>query len=424
MTSHHFNQRKLLLCLLMVLCAGGLAGCDNPLSFLADLLTGESAKWRDLAQVQAQGAVRAIPGERYLQIIDAVNGTNDVKKKEAQEFLRRLGNLDNNATIRWVGTATFSFDPAKELHANVFWGFSDSKEQVQFFMRNAYDAKQAVVSTGYRNQTMDELNAQIDSGVDTFLTTLQGTNPGGIMVSPGGTPGSFAYSPPTYIPMWYNSLSPNTSYVVAAPPIPDSMMTREKVLASAKATKDAAATTMKSLLKAQYAKMEIPVGSTTLSIPWHPEEAKSLFFILIPDEDWQKHKNDSPHLSIQVTLHKEGDLKATYPGTGSFEVPLAEFDGSDSREPVPVRFGGGKVRWAVVDPTRSSASLPDLAPDKMQNMQHLLTLVNQINAGTSVAPRISWGRILARISVLIVVLVGLLAFGYWFFKMRKVRRRR
>jgi len=145
--------------------------------------------------------------------------------------------------------------------------------------------------------------------------------------------------------------------------------------------------------------------------------------ILIPEEDWQKHRNDL-NLSIQVTLHKEGDLNATYPGTGSFTVPLAQFDGPDSRDPDRVRFGGGKVRWAVVDPTRSSASLPDLAPDKMQNMQHLLTLVNQINAGTSVAPTKTIGFILARISVLIVVMFGLAAAAFWFFKMRGAGARR
>jgi hypothetical protein len=412
------TRTRLLLVLSIVLCAGGLAGCENPLDYIANVLTGESSKWRDLAQVQAQGAIRAIPGERYLQIIDAVNGPDGPKKDEAKEFLRRLGNLDNNAAIRWVGTATFSFDPAKELHANVFWGFSDSQAQVEYFMRNAYDAKQAVASTGYRNQTMDELNAQIDSGVDTLLSQLQGT-PGQGSVVTGQTSLGLLITP--YV-TWDSSLMPGTQFGGGFSTAADTEKKKQDVLARAKATKDAAAATMKSLLKTQYAKMEIPVGSTTLSVPWHPEEAKSLFFILIPDEDWQKHKNDHP-LSIQVTLHKEGDIKATYPGTGSFEVPLAEFDGPDSREPVRVRFGGGKVRWAVVDPTRSSASLPDLAPDKLQNMQHLLTLVNQINAGTSVASRTSGAYIFVRTGVLMVVVLALLAFGYWFFKMRKVKGR-
>jgi hypothetical protein len=417
MTFNYATEKRLVQCLLIVLCSAVMFGCDNPLDYIADKLTGESAKWRDLAQVQAQGAIRAIPGERYLQIIDAVNGTDPVKQKEAQEFLKRLGHLDNDATIKWVGTATFSFDPAKELHANAFWGFSDSKAQVEYFMRNAFDAKQAVVSTGYRNQTMDELNAQIDSGVDTLLNQLQGAPTAQSMttgqVGMGGNPVIVSYL------AWDGSLTPSTPF--------GPILTKQQVLDRAKAAKDEAAASLKQLLKAQYAKMEIPVGSTTLSIPWHPEEAKSLFFVLIPDEDWQNHKNDS-HLSIQVTLHKEGDLHATFPGTGSFEVPLGEFEGPDSREPVPVRFSGGKkVRWAVVDPTRSSASLPDLTPDKVQNMEYLLTLVNQVNAGTSVNARTSGAYIFVRTGLLIIAvlaLLALLAFGYWFFKIRKVRGRR
>jgi len=387
-----------------------MSGCDNPLDYIANKLTGESEKWRELAQVQAQGAIRAVPGERYLQIIDDLYGNDDDKRTKAQQFLTRLGNLDKNATINWVGTALFSFDEKNKMHADAFWGFSDSRAQVEFFVQNEYSGKHEVASTGYRDYTMDELNAQIDSGVDTLLSQLQGNTTTEHQMTVNTM---FA---PSFL-TWDNSLTPTTPYLTL-------QNQKQQVLDKANAAKNAAAASLKTLLKAQYAKKEIPVGSTTLSIPWHPEEAKNLFFILIPEEDWEKHKNDA-HLSIEVKLHKQGDPDTTYQNTFSFPVNLNQFNAPQGREPVEVRFGGGKVRWAVVDPTHSSASLPDLAPDKIQNMKHLLELVNQINAGTASVgvPQRNRAHAVAWIMfVITVLLLGVIAF--LLFKLQSKTRRR
>jgi hypothetical protein len=155
-------------------CANLLAGCDNPLDVFRDVFTSESGKWRELAQLQAQGAIRAIPGERYLQIIDEVNGTDEVKKKEAQEFLLRLGHMDRDPNTNWNATVTFGFDEKTKLRADGFWAFSDSRAQVEYFTRNAFNPPD-IVSTAYRMQSVDELNSSIDAQVDSFLTTLQGS---------------------------------------------------------------------------------------------------------------------------------------------------------------------------------------------------------------------------------------------------------
>jgi hypothetical protein len=419
MIFNHGVEKRVALCLLLLLCSVAMIGCENPLDYIANKLTGESAKWRELAQVQAQGAIRAIPGERYLQIIDDLNGTDEKKRTEAQQFLTRLGNLDKNATIAWTGTALFSYDEKNKMHADAFWGFSDSRAQVEYFVQNAYSGKHEVASTGYRDYTMDELNGQIDSGVDALLNQLQG-NP---------TPQSMATGQQfmgnnvtlNYL-TWDNSLTPGTPF--GPVPLNPNLSTKQQVLDRAKGVKDAAAASLKQLLKAQYAKKEIPVGSTTLSILWHPEEAKNLFFILIPEDDWEKHKNDA-HLSIEVKLHKQGEPDTTYQNTFSFPVNLNQFNAPQGREPVDLRFGGGRVRWAVVDPTHSSASLPDLAPDKIQNMKHLLELVNQINAGTASvgAPQRNKAHAVAWIMfVITVLLLGIIAF--LLFKLQSKTRRR
>ena len=347
-----------------------MVGCDNPLEFLRDMFTSESGKWRELAQIQAQGAIRAVPGERYLEIIDAVNGTDEVKKKEAQEFLLRLGHLDRDPNTDWNATVTFDFNEKVKLHADGFWAFSDSRAQVEYFVQNAFNPPD-IVSTGYRMQTMNELDSEIDVQVETLLSTLQGMPSNSSTFGPptqNGAPG------PTMI-TWPTSLTPT----VFNDPL-QSILTpgRNPPLEMAKATRDSAAKTLKSLFKAQYEKKEVPVGSTTLTIPWHPEEGKNLFFILIPDADWIAHQGDKD-LSVEVVLHKDSNLSDTFQKTSSFRVNLAQFR---EREPVKLRFGAGQVRWAVVDPTHTSATIPDLSPDKIKNMENLLHLVNSINQGT------------------------------------------
>jgi hypothetical protein len=138
---------------------------------------------------------------------------------------------------------------------------------------------------------------------------------------------------------------------------------------SASTVRNSAATILKSVLKAQYARKEIPVGAKTLTIPWHPEEGKNLFFILIPETYWQAHKDewfahedDSP-ASIEVTLHKEADINDTFQKTYPFRVDIERFR---DNEPVALRHGRGNVRWAVVDPTHTSATIPDLLRTRLR----------------------------------------------------------
>lgn len=76
-------------------------------------LEDESAKWRGIAQVTAESAIRAVPGERYMRLIDDLNGDDVDKRQKAQNFLKRLGVSD--PTIEWEATVYFGFNEAKPL---------------------------------------------------------------------------------------------------------------------------------------------------------------------------------------------------------------------------------------------------------------------------------------------------------------------
>jgi hypothetical protein len=408
------SQKTVMLLIILVLCSTMLSGCDA-LDALKDLLTNESGKWRELAQVQAQGAIRAVPGERYLELIDAVHGTDEKKKTEAQQFLLRLSQLDRDPNTVWEATVTFTFDEKNPLRADGFWGFSDSRAQVEYFVQNAFNPVKRA-STGSRLQTMDELNSEIDTQVDGLLNTLQG-EPAISQTLQAGNNVNFTATLTT----WPSSLTPT---VVNPYGFGAGTSNGSEAKANAKKTRDDAARILKKLFKAQYGSKEIPVGATTLAIEWHPTEAKNMFFVLIPESDWLAHKNDK-EFAVEVVMHKQGDLSQTFQKTLPFSVGLEQFA---NREPVELKFAKGKVRWAVIDPTHTSATIPDLSPEKIKNMENLLHLVNAVNEGTgnsgvAVVPhRRSLAAVLmipATIFVLLLAVIGVLIF-----ELRKARRSR
>jgi hypothetical protein len=60
----------------------------------------------------SQGAIKAVPGERYLEIIDDLNGPDAEKKKRAQDFLKSLAHVD--LSVEYEATIWFQNIPPNE----------------------------------------------------------------------------------------------------------------------------------------------------------------------------------------------------------------------------------------------------------------------------------------------------------------------
>src|SRR5260221_9923790 len=88
--------KSLVLVLAPVLLAFTLSGCDP---FNINGVVEESKQWRAVAETQTQVLVRAVPGERYLQLIDDLNSGDSNKEKRAQAFLKQLGHFD--PSVNW-----------------------------------------------------------------------------------------------------------------------------------------------------------------------------------------------------------------------------------------------------------------------------------------------------------------------------------
>jgi hypothetical protein len=328
-----------------------LTGCDP---FGIGELKEESKHWRELAQIQSQAAIRAVPGERYLQLIDDLNSGDPQRVTKAQSFLTQLGHFDPR--IDWNATVSFGFDEKAPLRADAFFGFSPTRAQVEYFARYAFNPT-LVANNIALPQTDGELNAKINSGIDSLLVHMTG--------SPKSTPSNM-----TVDLSWPDSILPTAS---GFPALVDPR------IAAARGHQKAVADILKELLKAQYAQKTIPVGGTVLTLPWYPTEAKNMLFVLIPEDDWNKHKADT-NLKIQALLHKAGDVGSSYSQTRPISIDSAQFE---KNEPVDRPQGLGRVRWAVVDPTHSSISIPDLSPDKIKSLEQLLVQLNQLDKPTS-----------------------------------------
>ena len=93
---------------------------------------GESAKWRDLAErykialedltkraeAVSYAAIKAIPGERYNQLIDDVHGTDPKKKEAALLFIKSLFGVD--AEHEYTAYATFMTPAGAKIRADLF----------------------------------------------------------------------------------------------------------------------------------------------------------------------------------------------------------------------------------------------------------------------------------------------------------------
>jgi hypothetical protein len=325
------------------------SGCGD-----VDKVVEESKQWRAVAETQTQVLVRAVPGERYLQLIDDLNSGDPAKVTRAQAFLKQLGHFD--PAVNWEATIAFGFDEQKPMHSDAFFAFSPSKTQIEYFVQNALNPR-SVTSSIELPQTATQLNQTIDSGVDQLMGWLAG--PGKIEPSQSFGPSSILWWPESFTPTTVSATGP-----IAA--------TLKK---SAEDRQNAIRVKLKELLKAQYEKKSIPAGGTAITLPWFPTDGKNFLFVAIPESDWNQHKGDA-NFKVAVLLHKEGDATQSYLKTNEMIVDPALFE---ANPPVDRPAGLGKVRWAVIDPTHASASVPNVDPKQIDQVEKLLNQVIELN---------------------------------------------
>ena len=368
----HKNVTFCSLCL--PLAAIFLTGCfTDDLNERLKALEKQSDQWRQLAKTTSEMAIRAVPGERYLQLIDDLNNTkNPEKRQAAQEFLKSLGHFDPAAS--YVVSVAYGFDDSSPLHSDIFLAFDGQREHVVYYAPNFHE-DQSVTSGIPLPNTRQDIDKTVDEKVDQIVQAMTG-DPRFINLPPGTNLTNTAL-PELQALDWPGSLTPN--FFVSGSPNVNQAITLFQQLNSAKIAAQARQNQVRQLLKeaikAQYAPKSLPVGSAVLTRQWIPASSQDYVFVLIPEEDFQKHKNDK-NFKVSAVLHKEGDLSATFNYTNPISFTKAAFEGN---EPVERPFNQGKVRWAARNITGGAMVLPQDV-ERIKQWRMALAEINKLDS--------------------------------------------
>jgi hypothetical protein len=138
---------------------------DKAVSDLGKAETDLNARIDDTQKTIAnigQGAVRAVPGERYLQLIDDLFSGDDAKKKKAQDLLRNLAGIDASMPL----AATVYFDnlaPGDQLEAACFRASTPTFEEISVRLASGNNIDRQTLNgsaTGYQSVAFARQNLQ------------------------------------------------------------------------------------------------------------------------------------------------------------------------------------------------------------------------------------------------------------------------
>jgi hypothetical protein len=342
-----------------------LSGCGK----ITDLLRDESKAWRDdmnrqleetrkMAKSAADTAIRAVPGERWLQIIDDLNGADEGRRAAAQSFLKDVARIDVGA--KYEVSVWFEFDDKKSpMRADLFRAGSQSPDEVATYLQTGSDNLTRFTTTNITQRTGQMVRAQIRTKIDEALKGLVGDSSISDSIQMAGLEmrvnASLNWSD--------QKLHPRLLLTGNVPLNPGQAEERKKQLRSqietqylrpAEAERGRLANLLTDAVLAPYKDMPLPMGPQRLYKPWNPPLAADPFlFVLLKKEDWQKAKP-----KVFALIHKEGDSTQSFEKSRIYEFAPTQFidGGKDSH--------GEEIVWAMHDMTSSGITSDMVASTK------------------------------------------------------------
>ncbi|MCI5043273.1 MAG: hypothetical protein MRY72_01125 [Aquisalinus sp.] len=328
----------------------------------------ESQEWREQVELEmeelrkvANAAIRAVPGERYLQIIDALHGPDPEKAEEARNFLRSLGNLDPETT--YVASVWFGLESELEIRADIFRASSPSRIHVeQKIASRGLNLTQSIKNSLERPKSETEIRANIRRELKSALLSLSN------QYSKINYPRNFADSQ-TALTIELSQSSPflppsiNSGIIAIngeGTQLFRGRYDRNNISRNFDIQKRRQADDIKFNNAVQHLENAIltisqndfaNLGRTELSIPWSAFDSKQFLFVVIPEKDWIEHKDK---LRIKALVHKVNEPKNGINLQRPYEFEVGDFD-PELNEPIDHWIpGAGKLVWAVHEMTGDS----------------------------------------------------------------------
>lgn len=315
----------------MLVLAWTLAGCD--------VFKSESDKWREQVeastkamQVAVDTASKAIPGERYLRLLDAVHSGDPKQAAEAKRFIQSAFqmNLDQPYEV----TVWFGVDDSEPFTAYAFVGPAPSREVVQEELRrgrlNLTRWPNSLAPLASAEQIKGQIEEKIAKAVDTMAGTWSRT--------------SERLSVPNQRHVLANSFLQTKLFCVTGD---SNTMGCETTAMAPNNDRAEVAKALSEAFWLPYQNRRLPLPVTSPRKPWSLLSANQVLFIVIPDEQFQRQKN----LVVKAVVHEEGKPERILPGEQeyTFERVMFQNNPTVANENPPVT-----LRWAAHTMTDSS----------------------------------------------------------------------
>lgn len=346
-------------------------GCDNikeaiseskkwrtELSETREQLQKQINETREVAKTVAEAAIKSVPGERYLQIIDALHGQDENKKREAQRFLKSIANIDVESPLEV--SVWFTFPDGEQLKADIFRAPSPHRIHVKEHIDNQRLNLTQVSSIRQSTLTEDELRVRMQVQVFEAINTLCGsanhtvstdTIPSFSGTSFHGVPsvtlitrikGTLSWISPYFQPMLepVNKQIPNGHEQVE---ISIYNETVSRLKAQVSAGRNQVASQLVDAMMMAFKPLELPLGNRRLSKPWLAMDGNQFLFVLLPLKQWEKLKNSG--LEIRTLVHVKGNGTSAYQDARQYQFIIDEF--SPTRHEPIQNPDYGQIVWAV-----------------------------------------------------------------------------
>lgn len=298
----------------------------------------EIKQLRGQVKETADAAIRAVPGERYLQIIDKLYSADLKQVEEARALLLRMANVEKDATYQAIINVEYS-EPETPFSYDVFRGKLPSRATVQALSDQNSIALTKAASRSGPAETFTELKARVKSKITQSLDTLSG--PLSTVNTNIRTGEDCCYSYPGFSGNYFGA-----DYTFSTP---------EKVREEFSSVLADAVT---ETLADRTQNLNAPLAR---SMPWDPIDPSPYVFLVMPENDYNAHQN----IRFFVGVNDTKDAGRRLYDRPTYVIDKARFDPKVYSPVVhPVL---GKLYWTYVEMTGSLT----LSPQAVQDIEAL-----------------------------------------------------
>ena len=306
-------------------------------------------------------AVQAVPGERYVRLLEACRSVEDDIREDCRKRVKALFGVDLETDYEIVVNFGYA-DESKPLHVDVFQGLTNVAREVQQVADNNHLNLTAVANT-MRVATPESVRADVRQKLVEALEAEWGPVPAFPSYGSGSKFGAHGYLralsadslPEPY--SWGRASGrltesfpylhygwrlahevPAPQYQLVMPRLPSGPAPFAKARYQEKITQVAGL--LAQSLEAHYTDKAIPLGKRVLPEKWVPARGPFLF-VVISEEDWQAHGGE---ITVTAQVHAEGKPDAPLDSPRAWKYELEQFR---SHKTVTAKDEGHEVRWAV-----------------------------------------------------------------------------